>query len=418
MFFFSANQQSFWLDEATTAKVVYKFSFFEIIPRFSTADFHPPLYYLIIDLWQNVFPFNEFFIRLPSIIFILISFFILVFYLKSIWAGIFFIFNPLVVYYAVEARMYALVVLLFSVSFALFIKNRINFVFFLSLFLSILSFYGSVFFVLAYLLYFLLKGQKRRFIQTFTVLILSLLVLFPLFSKQIEYSSQILSAVPNWSAVLGKANIKNLILVFVKTVLGRVRFEQNFYYYFSAFLGMVLVYIPLLFLPKTEKIRRVFFMLLIPVLLGFFFSFYKPVLQYFRFLYIAVVLAVGLSYIESFGYKVFLFVFFAVLSFFTVFDKSFYREDWKGAVFDIKQNSRVYMIKEVSDPLWFYDLKYNRKIKLEDIRSLDVQNPEKAVVIQYAASIFGVDFLSIMKDYKILDQRFYRGNIIVYEISL
>ncbi len=416
---YSAYAQSFWLDEATTAKVVYKFSFFQIIPEFSVADFHPPLYYLLVDLWQKIFPLTEFFLRLPSIIFILLSFLVIIRSCGRVWAGVFLLFNPLILYYAVEARMYALVVFLFTLSLCRFLQGRFDKVFYAALFLSLLSFYGSVFFVLSYLFYFLVKRRWRQVKYLLFLLGGFFLVIAPLFLRQIQYSAEVLASVPNWSQALGKANLKNLFLVFVKMILGRVRFEDDLNYYLSIGVGFLLVYVPAILLDKDEKVKRLTLMFVFPIFLGFLFSFYRPVLQYFRFLYAAVVLSLLLSYISSLRYKIFLFlIFFLPLSFLTAFDKTYYREDWRSAISELGKGERVYMIKEVSDPVWYYDLVFSKNLQIEDVRDLPRQKPKKAIVIQYAAGIFALDFQSLMSDYKILDKKVYPGNIIVYRLSL
>jgi len=68
-----ALNQSLWLDEATTAKVVSQFSFFNIIFKFSPFDFHPPLYYLFMKIWVSLFGLSEVSLRFPSIIFSLLT---------------------------------------------------------------------------------------------------------------------------------------------------------------------------------------------------------------------------------------------------------------------------------------------------------------------------------------------------------
>ena len=50
--------QSFWLDEAITAKVA-NFSLPEIF-TFLKGDFNPPLYYLIIKFWANILAIQKF----------------------------------------------------------------------------------------------------------------------------------------------------------------------------------------------------------------------------------------------------------------------------------------------------------------------------------------------------------------------
>ena len=100
-----ALNQSLWLDEAVTAKVVMNYGFTEIVSKFSPTDFHPPLYYLFMKLWTNMFGYSEIALRMPSVLFSLMTGYV-VYLIGGIWAASFFLFNPLIVYYSQEARMY------------------------------------------------------------------------------------------------------------------------------------------------------------------------------------------------------------------------------------------------------------------------------------------------------------------------
>lgn len=121
--------QSLWLDEAVTAKVVKTFDYLTIIQKFSPFDFHPPLYYLLMKFWTNIFGYSEISLRFPSIIFSLLSGF-LVYKIGSLltdkklglWAAVFFLFNPLIIYYSQEARMYMMVTFFITSSFYYFLK--------------------------------------------------------------------------------------------------------------------------------------------------------------------------------------------------------------------------------------------------------------------------------------------------------
>ena len=46
--------QSLWLDEATTA-LVSQLPVYDFFSKFMPADFHPPLYYLVIHYWTLLF---------------------------------------------------------------------------------------------------------------------------------------------------------------------------------------------------------------------------------------------------------------------------------------------------------------------------------------------------------------------------
>src|SRR3989339_1181292 len=176
-----ALNQSLWLDEAVTSNVVKNFNFLQIINKFSPTDFHPPLYYLFMKLWTNFFGYSEIVLRMPSVLFSLATGYV-VYLIGGAWAAVFFLFNPLIVYYSQEARMYMMVTLLITLALYFFIsniKNKIskihikNQIYFnLFIFLSLLTFYGSIFLVIAFLLYFLHKKQyKNLFISLFTLFI-------------------------------------------------------------------------------------------------------------------------------------------------------------------------------------------------------------------------------------------------------
>ncbi|MBI4226109.1 glycosyltransferase family 39 protein, partial [Candidatus Roizmanbacteria bacterium] len=137
--------QSLWLDEATTARVIQQYNFLEIITKFSPTDFHPPLYYLFMKVWTNVFGYSEIVLRFPSVIFSLLTGYVVYIIGKLVinddsgrprdklgvarmtkeqtgfWAAVFFLFNPLIVYYSQEARMYMMVTFLLTVTLYYFI---------------------------------------------------------------------------------------------------------------------------------------------------------------------------------------------------------------------------------------------------------------------------------------------------------
>src|SRR3990167_9720556 len=116
-----ALDQSVWLDEAVTANVVANYSYSEIITKFSPTDFHPPLFYLVEKFWTNIFGYSETTLRFPSIIFSLLTGWIIYLIGKRMkddptssrhdvgttlgaWAAALFLFNPLIIYYSQEAR--------------------------------------------------------------------------------------------------------------------------------------------------------------------------------------------------------------------------------------------------------------------------------------------------------------------------
>ncbi|GIW63215.1 MAG: hypothetical protein KatS3mg091_017 [Patescibacteria group bacterium] len=417
---YSARVQSFWLDEAITARVVYQHNFFDLITKFSVNDFHPPLYYIFEKLWISFLPYNQVFLRLSSSILIFASFWLLA---KSInlWAGLFFLFNPLTFFYAVEARMYALIVFLFSLIFVKFYKEKFDLYYYLAVFLSFLVFYGSVFYILAIIVALLLKTKVRVGLYTFAVFLISVVLVSPLLYAQLLNSSLLLSSVPNWALVLGTADFKNLALVFIKLVLGRVRPESDAVYYFLVILSALLVYLPVVFRSVfDQRLKDLLWLFFIIVLLGFLFSFLKPVLQYFRFIYLVVILSVMLSFIPNYYYKLVVFIFFCCLTALTVFNKNFYREDWKQLVADLPAKSSVYMISAVSDPVWFYNQYFDKQIKVNDLSVLEnlaFDSKENVFVVEYAFEIFGIN-KAVLDSKAIEFSRAYNGSIILHKLEL
>ncbi|MCW1948933.1 MAG: glycosyltransferase family 39 protein, partial [Candidatus Shapirobacteria bacterium] len=110
--------QSLWLDEAISANVA-RMPIEKIIPDFSVIDFHPPLFYLTLNLWVKLVGSGVIQMRMLSIIFSLVTIW-LVYKIGSLlkdkktglWAAIITGINPLVIYYSQELRMYAMMMML------------------------------------------------------------------------------------------------------------------------------------------------------------------------------------------------------------------------------------------------------------------------------------------------------------------
>lgn len=332
-----ALNQSLWLDEAITAKVVRQFSLFQISSLFSPADFHPPMYYIVMKMWTAILGYTEVALRMPSVIFSLLTghaIFLIGTRLKNqkfgLWAAALYLFNPLAIYYSQEARMYAMVTYLltfalyfwleimhhqeekrqnsllgvFSSFLKLFrskphdspvlllqIKNKTTLVvlFNLLLVLALWTFYGSIFFIAGLLFLFILRKQYRQFIISSCVLSISLIIQYPLLSTQMAHAGVSLTQVPYWSLVLGTPSLKNLLLIPVKFSVGRLSFYPKIIYYTVAGLWTLFTF-SFVILGAIKK-RYLFFIFLFPLLLAFLFSFFSPLMQYFRFLFLLPVMS-------------------------------------------------------------------------------------------------------------------------------
>ena len=374
--FISLNQ-SLWLDEAISAQVVKNYSYSNLVTKFSPSDFHPPLYYLVLKTWTSFFGYSEISLRLPSVIFSLLTIY-LVYRFYGFAPSLLLSLNPLYLYYSQEARMYSLVTLLIFCAFLAFKKHRIL-LYFLFTFLSLSTFYGSVFFFAAVSLYWLFQKKYKQFFIYSLAPFISLLILSPLLWQQYQTSRLLLSSVKNWSSVLGPVTLKNILLVIVKFTIGRISFYPKWAYYLISFL----VSLPLWFLVtiKSLRYRQEAFIFWVSLLVGLIFSLFTPMFQYFRFLYLLPFLCLVVR--KSYLYPL-VFLSFSLLY---LLNPAFYRENWKGMSLTLPPN--IYMIISAADPINYY----RPDIKIKNL-STEVPTESEIVVLPYISEIHGIDYVS------------------------
>ena len=397
---FIALDQSLWLDEATTARVVTQYDYFGIISKFSLSDFHPPLYYVFMKFWTGIFGASEIALRMPSVIFSLATGY-LIYLMAGVWAAAFFLFNPLVVYYSQEARMYMMAV--FLLTGALFYlkklstKNVAHLIFFnVFLILSFYTFYGSIFLITPMFLYLLYKKEYRGLVASSLMFLCYAALLSPLTLAQFKGSKIALSNVANWSSVLGTVNLKNLLLIPMKFAIGRIDFYPKAVYYAVSGAWTLIVLFGLRSALRKEN-RMWAFLLVSPLVLGLIFSLFSPLLQYFRFIYLIPIMAIILALPKDSkrnAYKALLLIGFVGFSMAYLFIPHFHREDWKGLSVSLDGKTPVYMVASSSDPLKYY----RKNLKVKDIRELNsLKDEKKVIVIPYTADIHGVNYKKILE---------------------
>lgn len=398
---FIALDQSLWLDEATTARVATQYDYFGIISKFSLSDFHPPLYYVYMKFWTGIFGASEVALRMPSVIFSMVAGY-LVYLMAGIWAAAFFLFNPLVVYYSQEARMYMMAVFLLTGALyylrKLSTKNVANLIFFnVFLILSFYTFYGSIFLIIPMFIYLLYKKEYRGLIASSIMFLCYVALLSPLTFTQFKGSKIALSNVANWSSVLGTVNLKNLLLIPIKFSIGRIDFYPKAVYYAISGVWTLIVLFGLR--SALDKKHRLWaFLLISPLVLGLVFSLFSPLLQYFRFIYLIPLMAIILALSKDTKrntYKIILLVGFVGFSLAYLLVPQFHREDWKGLSVSLDKKTPTYMVASSSDPLKYYLV----GLKIRDIKELGSLTDEgKIIVIPYTADIHGVNYKKILED--------------------
>lgn len=119
--------EALWLDE-TTSLMLARMDVPSLI-RWTANDIHPPLYYILLHFWIAI-GHSEIAIRgfsaLAGVLTVLVLFGLgdtLFDRATGLWAALFLALNPLHVWYSQEARMYALLTLLYSTSLLLALKS-------------------------------------------------------------------------------------------------------------------------------------------------------------------------------------------------------------------------------------------------------------------------------------------------------
>lgn len=411
--------QSFWLDEATTANVVKDNTFLGIIKNFSPYDFHPPFYYLFLKLWSLLFGYWEVSLRFPSVLLSLAAGYVIYHtgaLIKNrslgLWSAVFFLFNPLIVYYSQEARMYMMAVFLISMSWYFLLKKNMKLCIVFSL-LSFYTFYGSFFFIMSILLFLWYKKQYKHFLYLIFYFLFFVSFFSPLLYRQFLHAREQLRLVGNWQEVLGTVNLKNFLLVPIKFTVGRISFYPKPLYYSIA--GLWTGFVWFLVIKGGWRNKGLLYFLSAPLVLGLLFSFVTPLLTYFRFLYLVPFMSVLIAFGTQKNWVRGIIVGgFLALSFTYLFNADFHREDWKSLAKYVGQprynrgkGKTVYMIYSSSDPIKYYQ----KNVIVKDLNGLKNTIDPKITIIPYSSDIHGINYQDVLRkrNYRLDFVKSFRG---------
>lgn len=401
--------QSLWLDEAINVFAVKSHGYRDLIINYSLGDFHPPLYHVILKITLNFFPNTEIFARLPSIIFGVATVFILYLLGKKLFerktaaiAAILLATSPLHIYYSQEARMYSLAAFLVSLSVYFFVSllkketlfNWFGFVAATSLMLySDYLPYLMIPTYIAYLFFFrksIPKPILKTFFPAFLLIFLFISPWISIFPQQLQTGLAAKAASPAWANVVGSPSLKSFILTFVKFTIGRISFANKTLYALMFAPGALYVLFLFIISPFRMSRQRIFlyFWLAMPILLGFAASFFIPVFSYFRFLFLlpAFYLIWSMS-INSLNWPLLNRSLLAIALSINVLttslyltNKTFQREDWKGAIQYLKQYKENNSITIFESDSAFAPFEYYNKYAIETGGALDSFSAQKEQV--------------------------------------
>ena len=162
--------RGFWGDEAWTS-LISQLPYLQML-KTTASDFHPPAYYTVVELWYKIFPPTEISTRLISVIFYLLTVFMvyrLIYFIaeerKKFWgllSAVVVLVNPIFFTYAFEARNYTMFAFAATGSIYFLIKkSKVPFILFSTL--GIYTHYYMFFILAAQGLYLLLFERKTFF---------------------------------------------------------------------------------------------------------------------------------------------------------------------------------------------------------------------------------------------------------------
>lgn len=363
---------SFWLDEA--AQVLESARPFREQLQIA-ADFQPPLMHLLTFVQLRLGYFlglgqSEWFIRLlPSVIPGVISVWALYQITLKLFpkhpkkvalaqlAALLLATNPFAIFFSQELRPYSLPAMWAGLSTLLLLdwsKKSQRWLFVLCSIAGLYSSYLYPFFLAAQLLYLLLvsKISIKSLIAPVLAIVLGFLPWLPKFLEQLRVGQALRLQMPGWEEVVSFPQFKSLPLVPAKFVFGLLDLELNVFFIALSLIIVGLVYL----LAKNQRSRAnsrtswqfLAYFFCLPLLLAWLVSFFVPVLQPKRVLFLLPALMLffsqlildisskkkalaGLLFVLIFGLNLF-----ALTSYW--YQPKLQRENWRSLVKQIESS--------------------------------------------------------------------------------
>lgn len=372
--------QSFWLDEA--AQAIESSQGIPAILSGMAADFHPPLFHLLMHFWL-ILGKEEWIMRLLPVAFGLGSIFVVYLLAREMFSkkvalisALLLSINPFHIYYSQELRPY-MAGLFFTVlsSYLLWKSLKGNSRWWAALAISnaalFYTSYFSVFILVAQLIYLVWSKINRphliKFFMSTTASVLLFLPWFPQIFSQLEMSRGFAADLPGWKDAVATPVYKALPLTFVKFIIGQINFRPlEMYALISVSLISLwgyLIFRSINFRDEAWKylLSLSAFGLILPVLFSLFLQIASPKRLIYALPFIILLLAYGLDKLKVFQAKIFLISLVAVnllcLAIYQ-FTPIHQREDWRGAISEIeKDQDKSLVVFKFSAPfapyLWY-----------------------------------------------------------------
>ena len=408
--------QSLWLDEAIEWWAVTSFDLKQLLFGYMAGDFNPPGHHLLLWFWVRIFGDSEFSLRFPSVLFG-IGIVYLTYRIAKLILGkrddligvsglslrishisaIFAAFSGLLIYYSQEARMYSMAAFFTSCAFYFLIKNEldgkklgINYVLF-----SIFFTAGLYSHYLVWLLLPLMFITGRKYILP----VVAVIPWMPMLFKQLV-SGLSAAGNPVW-ANLSQTSVKNLLLVGIKFVTGRVPFPDS-----GGLLVMTVIFVAAFWLLVINGIRKLsqrqetkpglrilLGWIIWPLGLGALIGIFVPVFSYFRLLFILppVLILAAIGTMRQRWLLEPMVLGLMITSAIYVSGDTYRRENWAGAVADVEKREPGAMVvihPAVRPPFDYYDRGKSTVVPSTQISGFRFQFSDSLWYFPYAQPIF------------------------------
>lgn len=422
--------QSLWLDEAINIVSAKNYGFWDFITKYSIGDFHPPGYFALLWVWTKLGGYGEIWVRLPSVILGIVTVWLVYLLGKEIFSkkvalltALFMAIAPLHVYYSQEARMYSLATFAAMLSFYFFwrVINKGNLGNMVGLVIgNALVVYSDylVYLIFPAQLLYIIIWKRNILMRVIVVWMFNLMIFVPwlfIFPKQLSTGTIAATTLPGWASVVGGAGMEELALIPIKTIFGRISFENKTLYGIVAVAAVVMYGWIFFNLKKLDLASKVLICwIVIPVGLAFIISFFIPILSYFRMIFILpafyLLLAKAidnLSVHKVFWKLVVLIICLISLLSLTVYymNPKFQREDWRAAVKEIDelaQQNGVILFESNNLPLPFIYYSKNLSPALGGLTKIPAQNLDDAInlnqIIKTKKDIYLFEYLVDITD--------------------
>lgn len=427
--------QSLWLDEAIQALALMGRK--GPLLQYALADFQPPLYHFLLSAWTNLFGYSEIALRTPSLLFGIASIYFTIKLVRKISdtktahiAGLLLATNPLHIYYSQEGRTYMLTTLFVVASFYYLLdllktkkpKTSTIIYYLISTTFSLWTSYLAWIAIALQAVYLVIKKNKK--ILTWNLLPISTLFLWlPSVTKQLGIGFSNIELSSQWGQVVGAFDPLRIPRTWIKFIFGRISIANKIAY--AGLALSALTYHTLHILKVKNKHRNLLLLWLLgTITMALVISFFVPVYQYFRLLFIlpAYLALLALGVVKSkkvvLHTLILISIQLASLAYFWI-KPEFHRENWKELTNHINRNTEHAVVAlpslDQNAPLEYYNVKYQI---IEPAQGFS-KDYTKIYYINYAEDLFDAEQkgreIVDSKGYKIEEEKIFTGlHLIIY----